>query len=161
MTYAWFKLFRGKDGPVVTLVWGGTEYRPVTEMAYAIHNKQYIDFQINQTTINLLNNRLREVVEPLVARGVLPAGITIGEPPMNEETKQTLDNFMDEPNRQEFKFGDLVEKVGGDYTYVGEVRGVIEKKSGVFRYAVEDDRGMLHIFAGKQLKLNPPEHSVL
>ena len=42
-----------------------------------------------------------------------------------------------------FKTGDLVEKVGGDYTFVGHVVAVFEKISGAVRLVVEDDRGVL------------------
>lgn len=49
--------------------------------------------------------------------------------------------------------GDKVEKVGGDYIFDGIVVSVFEKLSGKIRYVVEDDRGILHIFSDKQLKL--------
>lgn len=51
-----------------------------------------------------------------------------------------------------FEIGDHVEKTGGDYTYQGEIIGVITKKSGAVRYIVENDMGMLFIFNGTQLK---------
>ena len=51
-----------------------------------------------------------------------------------------------------FKFGDTVSKVGGDYTFDGTIQGVIVKRSGLTRYAVEDDRGILHIFNATQLR---------
>ena len=49
--------------------------------------------------------------------------------------------------------GIQVEKVGGDYTFVGEVRAIVVKKSGEMRFVVEDDRGILHIFHGRQLRI--------
>ena len=51
-----------------------------------------------------------------------------------------------------FKIGDLVEKVGGDYTFVGHVVSVFQKLSGVERLVVEDDRGDLHVYSAKILK---------
>jgi hypothetical protein len=50
-----------------------------------------------------------------------------------------------------FYFGDRVAKVGGDYRFDGEIRGVVTKLSGALRYVVEDDRGVLHVFSAKQL----------
>jgi hypothetical protein len=52
-----------------------------------------------------------------------------------------------------FQAGDAVEKVGGDYRYAGVVVGVVVKRSGQVRYVVEDDRGLLFIFHGRQLRL--------
>ena len=54
-----------------------------------------------------------------------------------------------------FKKGDTVEKVGGDYTFVGVVVCVFEKLSGAIRFVVEDDRGVLHIYSEKNLDLKP------
>jgi hypothetical protein len=56
---------------------------------------------------------------------------------------------------RDFMEGDCVEKVGGDYRYEGVVVGVVTKRSGHVRYVVEDDRGMLFIFNGGQLRLSP------
>ena len=50
-----------------------------------------------------------------------------------------------------FAFGDAVTKIGGDYTFDGEVRAVVVKLSGQVRYVVEDDRGQLHIYREDQL----------
>lgn len=58
-----------------------------------------------------------------------------------------------------FYFGDRVSKVGGDYRFEGEIRGVVTKLFGALRYVVEDDRGVLHVFSAKQLtrhQLPPP-----
>lgn len=46
-----------------------------------------------------------------------------------------------------------VEKVGGDYTFVGIIVAKFTKLSGVERYVVEDDRGVLHIYSEKNLRL--------
>lgn len=51
-----------------------------------------------------------------------------------------------------FKVNDKVEKVGGDYTFVGVVVAAFVKLSGVDRYVVEDDRGILHVYSEKTLK---------
>lgn len=48
--------------------------------------------------------------------------------------------------------GDMVEKIGGDYTFEGMVVAVFQKKSGLVRYVVEDDRGVLHIYSSKNLQ---------
>lgn len=52
-----------------------------------------------------------------------------------------------------FQIGDRVAKRPGDYVYEGEVRALIEKRSGALRYVVEDDRGLLFIFAEGQLEI--------
>ena len=52
-----------------------------------------------------------------------------------------------------YKIGDLVEKVGGDYTFVGHVVLVFEKLCGAVRLVVEDDSGVLHVYSEKILKL--------
>lgn len=54
------------------------------------------------------------------------------------------------------KQGDQVEKVGGDYTFVGEIVASFHKKSGAVRFVVEDDRGVLHIYSGKNLRIASP-----
>jgi hypothetical protein len=51
-----------------------------------------------------------------------------------------------------FEVGDKVEKVGGDYTFVGTAVSVFTKLSYVYRYVVEDDRGCLHIYSDKNLR---------
>jgi hypothetical protein len=55
--------------------------------------------------------------------------------------------------RQLFQVGDRVSKLGGDYRFEGIVRMAGTKASGVWRYAVEDDRGVLFIFGAHQLTL--------
>jgi len=50
-----------------------------------------------------------------------------------------------------FAVGDKVQKVGGDYSFVGVVVSAFCKRSGQVRYVVEDDRGVLHIFSEKNL----------
>jgi len=55
--------------------------------------------------------------------------------------------------------GDKVQKVGGDYTFVGVVVSVFWKRSGHVRYVVEDDRGILHIFSEKNLAPQESSHA--
>ncbi len=57
---------------------------------------------------------------------------------------------------ERFEVGDLVEKIGGDYTFVGNVRSVFTKNSGAVRYVVEDDRGVLHVYSRKNLRRSQP-----
>lgn len=59
-------------------------------------------------------------------------------------------------NGTAFKIGDHVEKVGGDYTFVGVVVAAFEKLSGAERFVVEDDRGVLHVYSAKILRLQKP-----
>jgi hypothetical protein len=49
--------------------------------------------------------------------------------------------------------GDLVSKVGGDYRFDGVIVAKFRKLSGVARFVVEDDRGILHIFKAPNLRL--------
>lgn len=51
------------------------------------------------------------------------------------------------------KVGDIVDKVGGDYTFTGTVVAASTKLSGKVRVVVEDDRGILHIFSETNLKI--------
>lgn len=55
--------------------------------------------------------------------------------------------------QSQFKTGDLVSKVGGDYSFDGTVVAVFTKLSGAIRLVVEDDRGVLHVYSEKNLKL--------
>ncbi len=50
------------------------------------------------------------------------------------------------------KVGDKVKKTKGDYRYYGEVVAVIQKRSGVERFIVESDDGLLLIFNEQQLE---------
>ena len=50
-----------------------------------------------------------------------------------------------------FVIGDSVQKIGGDYSFSGIIVSVFAKLSGVWRYVVEDDRGVLHIYSAKNL----------
>lgn len=50
-----------------------------------------------------------------------------------------------------FKVGDKVYKIGGDYTFEGVVVAAFQKLSGVERFVVEDDRGVLHVYSEKVL----------
>ena len=54
---------------------------------------------------------------------------------------------------QTLNVGDKVRKVGGDYVFDGVIVSSFLKISGKVRYVVEDDRGILHIFSEKNLKL--------
>lgn len=49
--------------------------------------------------------------------------------------------------------GDRVIKDHGDYTFEGEVRAIVVKRSGQYRYVVEDDRGLLFIFSAYDLRV--------
>lgn len=53
---------------------------------------------------------------------------------------------------QKFHIGNKVKKVGGDYQFEGVVVSVFLKLSGVTRYVVEDDRGVLHVYSEKNLE---------
>jgi hypothetical protein len=59
-----------------------------------------------------------------------------------------------------YNIGDKVEKVGGDYTFVGTVVSVFEKLSGAVRLVVEDDRGVLHVYSEKNLKMVVENESI-
>lgn len=47
--------------------------------------------------------------------------------------------------------GTIVEKTAGDYTFAGVIVAAFKKHSGHWRYVVENDAGILHIFNGRQL----------
>lgn len=53
----------------------------------------------------------------------------------------------------DFSLGDRVVKLGGSYTAIGTVVGLITTRAGLRRYVFEFDQpaGMLHIFNGDQL----------
>ena len=53
---------------------------------------------------------------------------------------------------QDVQIGDTVERVNSDYKFVGTVRSVFEKNSGLVRYVVEDDRGVLFIWNRKNFE---------
>lgn len=44
------------------------------------------------------------------------------------------------------QIGDTFTKTGGDYTFRGEIRGIITKKSGAVRIVGENADGLLFIF---------------
>ena len=52
-----------------------------------------------------------------------------------------------------FHIGDCVKKVGGDYKFSGTVVANFQKLSGVVRYVVENDDGVLHVYSSKNLKI--------
>lgn len=60
----------------------------------------------------------------------------------------TIDGF--------YQPGTRVEKVGGDYTFVGIVVAAFPKLSGEGRFVVEDDRGVLHIYSARNLRPAQP-----
>lgn len=68
------------------------------------------------------------------------AVMTMGHRTQSVEDSQTL--FVN----------DVVEKVGGDYVFKGVVVAAFPKMSGKWRYVVENNEKLLHIFSGKQLK---------
>ena len=63
-------------------------------------------------------------------------------------------NFTDQKKGQKMKqsvsstimVGDLVERVNSDYKFVGTVVSEFKKTTGLIRYVVEDDRGVLFIW---------------
>jgi hypothetical protein len=50
------------------------------------------------------------------------------------------------------EIGDKVEKVTGDYKFKGTVVSKFQKLSGVVRFVVENEDGILHIFSQTNLK---------
>jgi hypothetical protein len=61
--------------------------------------------------------------------------------------------MLDDDRLQAFFVDEKVQKVGGDYQFQGYIRAAFPKHSGAYRYVVEDDRGILHIFSAKQLEI--------
>lgn len=51
----------------------------------------------------------------------------------------------------DFEVGTKVSKTGGDYLFDGVIIGRFVKLSGAIRFAVEDDRGVIHIYSAKNL----------
>lgn len=64
-----------------------------------------------------------------------------------------IEQEQEDKMETQFKVGDKVEKVGGDYTFVGVVVSVFQKLSGAVRLVVEDDRGVLHVYSEKNLRM--------
>jgi len=58
--------------------------------------------------------------------------------------------------REMFREGDTVQKISGDYRFVGTVDAVVWKRSGQVRYVVENDDGLLLILNEQQLRLEVP-----
>lgn len=59
---------------------------------------------------------------------------------------------MAQNNDPKFEVGNSVSKVGGDYRFDGIVVSAFTKLSGVWRFVVEDDRGILHIYGPNNLE---------
>ena len=70
--------------------------------------------------------------------------------PVEPITGNALEEKVPEPM---IPVGTRVAKVGGDYRFDGIVVASFTKLSGVIRYAVEDDRGVLHIYGPKNLRI--------
>lgn len=91
------------------------------------------------------------------------AGEVFGEWPTRAAAEAFLEELLAKSNRAveqvavpvepdvKFPVGTLVSKVGGDYRFDGWVVGVMRKRSGVIRYNVEDDRGVVHIYGERNL----------
>lgn len=60
------------------------------------------------------------------------------------------------PEDAKYDHGDRVIKKSGDYTFTGIIVSVFWKRSGVARYVVENDAGILHIFNEKNLEKENP-----
>lgn len=52
---------------------------------------------------------------------------------------------------RDLRVGDRVEKVSGDYEFVGFIVAKFNKRNGLIRFVVENDQGILHIFSEKNL----------
>ena len=52
---------------------------------------------------------------------------------------------------EQFKVGDKVEKVTGDYTFKGIIVAVFKKLDGKTRYVAENGEGLLHIYSASNL----------
>jgi DNA polymerase II small subunit/DNA polymerase delta subunit B len=57
-----------------------------------------------------------------------------------------------QPSLSDIEVGDTVERVNSDYKFVGTVRSVFQKNSGLTRFVVEDDRGVLFIWNRKNFE---------
>lgn len=76
----------------------------------------------------------------------------------NERLKEDVERLSAPATRDErckFALGDQVSKVGGDYRFDGVVVAAFRKLSGVERFVVEDDRGILHIYGPSNIYLSP------
>lgn len=56
-------------------------------------------------------------------------------------------------NDQPIRVGDRIVKDTGDYHFVGEVRAIFPKRSGVVRLVAENASGLLFIFTPKQVRV--------
>lgn len=53
------------------------------------------------------------------------------------------------------KIGDTIIKETGDYTFTGEIRAILTKKSGATRLVGENAEGLLFIFNPQHVKVIP------
>lgn len=78
----------------------------------------------------------------------------ISEEEWNKVVTKACSNILNSLLHTKFRVGDKVYKSKGDYTFDGEIVGVIQKRNGAVRVVAElDGRGLLHIFSENQLEL--------
>lgn len=53
---------------------------------------------------------------------------------------------------EDYSVGNKVRRVNSDYEFIGTIVSVFKKTSGLTRYVVEDDRGVLFIWQAKNFE---------
>lgn len=111
--------------------------------------------------INFWKNYKRRPVKEIVTGKIYDFGYisqagyiviyNVGKRDIDDTFAVTPDSI--EPYYENLYVGDPVERVNSDYKFDGTVRAVFTKNSGLTRYVVEDDRGVLFIMNRKNLEL--------
>lgn len=102
----------------------------------------------------MVNNMKRSSDQTLICvLRILANDIQTDDGVANSALREAADR-MEELSGTDYEFNlhDLVSKIGGDYSFDGKVVSRFKKLSGVNRYVVEDDRGVLHVYSSKNLE---------
>ena len=103
----------------------------------------------------MVNNMRRSTDQTIIcALRILARDIQTDDGVANSALREAADRMEELSGLGDYEFNlhDLVSKIGGDYSFDGKVVSRFKKLSGVNRYVVEDDRGVLHVYSAKNLE---------